>query len=212
MSDFIIIPSTLSTVLSAVNVLVTSLGESPVSTIDPSPSSEVDQALVALNNADLQCQLKGWKWNMEVGFPLTKDTDGKVPLPDQTLMVKQAYYRPSSACDVVQRGLFLYDRENHTYVFETAPFVDCTVRLPWEYLPEAARQYITANACMVFQSSLQDRAPRYRVGANMVSEMLTMLEQHEDSIAGHNAISGNLGVQAGLHGNGSLRRNRRGQS
>lgn len=214
-SDFVIVPNELTSVLSAVNVLITSLGETPLTTIDPPPTSEADQALLAVNQADLSVQTQGWKWNREFAYPLALDGDGKVALPDQTLQVVKAYWDTSSngvAPNFVQRGPYLYNMDDHTDVFEAAPTVDLVVRLGWDLLPEAARQYITRLACLDFQAGLQDRPVKFRVTEAMVKRSRATLEQHEDAISGFNAIQNNIGVQSGLHGTGGLRRNRRGLS
>jgi hypothetical protein len=59
--------------------------------------------------------LKGLANNTERNVVLTPDlTTGKIPLPANTLRVDA---EDSDGADVVQRGSYLYDRENHTFVF-----------------------------------------------------------------------------------------------
>jgi len=211
MSTFIVVPSELTSVLSAVNLLIGSLGETAVSTIDPPPTSDVDDALLALNRADFQVQLKGWSWNREVNVQTTLDGSGRVVLPDQTLRVAAAYYTSRSVLDVVQRGAYLYDREAHSYDFTTkgAPKIDYISRLDWDYLPETARQYIMYKACMEFHAQKQERNILLRVTDARVADALLTLEQYEDEVLRYSTLSDNAGVQTQM---GGSRRNRQGLS
>lgn len=211
MSTFIVVPSELTSVLSAVNLLIGSLGETAVSTIDPPPTSDVDDALLALNRADFQVQLKGWSWNKEKDLQTTLDASGRVVLPDQTLRVAAAYYTSRAVLDVVQRGAYLYDRDEHTYDFTAkgAPKIDYITRLDWEYLPEAARQYIMYKACMEFHAQKQERSILLRVTDARVADALLTLEQYEDEVAQHSTLTNNAGVETQM---GGARRNRQGLS
>ena len=211
MSTFVVVPSELTSVLSAVNLLIGSLGETAVSTIDPPPTSDVDDALLALNRADFQVQLKGWSWNREVNVQTTLDGSGRVVLPDQTLRVAAAYYTSRAVLDVVQRGLYLYDRVEHTYDFtdKGAPKIDYIARLDWEYLPEAARQYIMYKACMEFHAQKQERNILLRVTDDRVADALVALEQYEDEVLRFSTLADNAGVQTQM---GGARRNRQGLS
>jgi hypothetical protein len=208
MSDFIVVPSELTSVLSAVNLLINSIGETSVSTIDPPPTTDVEDALYALDRADKVVQLMGWTWNKEIAFQTSLDVQGRVVLADQTLMITGAYFTPTGYLNVVQRGAYLYDRANHTYTFQTAPLVDYTARLAWEYLPEAARTYIMYLAAQEFHAQKQERVITLQVTEKRLARALIALEQYEDQVGKFNTVTGNVGVQLGLGWN----RNRSGIS
>lgn len=212
MATWLIVPAQLSTTLDAVNVLISTLGESPLESIDPPPTTEAQEALNILNEADLQVQSRGWVWNREDAFPLTLATDGTCPLPAQTLRVVNAYWQGQAddSIEVVQRGNQLYDRTNHTYTFKAAPKVDLIVRLPWDLLPQAARTYVTLSAAQRFNARKQGSNVVLQVNAQDVRDALATLEQQEDEVAKPNTVNGNSSVVSALYGVGGLRRNRAG--
>jgi hypothetical protein len=172
---------------------------------------DVLDALNALNFADLQLQAKGWHWNTEEALLLNRTTENLLPLPDQTLSVKRAYWDTGAfSNDLVQRGKQLYDRANRTFVFRQNVIVDIVARVSWDLLPEAARQYITLHATRRFQAAKQGATVIAQVNQADLTEALTTLEQQEDEAAPNNQITGNLQVQRSLRGDGVRRRNESG--
>jgi hypothetical protein len=140
---------TATTELNAVNIMLGTIGESPIATLEVTGLADVATARNILEEVSRAVQSTGWHFNTETEYPLALDSNGYLPIPSNTLSVDS-----SDSCmtsDVVRRGLRLYDRTNHTYVF-TAPIkVDLVVFLPYEELPEAARHYIAIRAARVFQ-------------------------------------------------------------
>lgn len=200
-ADFIITEDAPTTVLSAVNAMLASIGETRVSTIDPPPTSEVSSALQKLQQADLMVQSRGWSWNTEINLPLLLDGDSKAPLPNFTLRVNAAYYTNRNVLNAIGRGEFLYDRTNHTYVFTTGPlYVDVVARLAWDLLPQAARNFILLTAVQAFQADYQDRPIQVRVTDSMVSMAKTTLEQHEDTQTSLNSVYDNISALNALGG------------
>lgn len=206
MADYVLVPSQLTTILDTVNSLLRSIGETPVDTLEPPPTATVEQALQCLSEADLRVQARGWFWNREENFQTTLDSLGRVVLPDQCLEMQAAYYTSEGLLNVVARGLYLYDRTNHTYTFTTAPKVDYVVRLSWDYLPQAARALIGYEACQAFQASFQDRSIVFRVTDTARLDAQTTLEQAEDRNQQNNTVTGNISVASAVN---SVRRNRR---
>lgn len=209
---FLIVPATPLTQLQAVNVLIASLGESPIESITPPPSSDAEEALGRLNEADLEVQSEGWHWNREKDFQLSLNGDGTVSLPAQTLRMAAAYAsaQNSQPLEITARGLTLYDLGNHTNVFTAAPYVDLIIRLDWDSLPQAARSLITLTAARRFHAGKQGSQVVLEVNAEDLARARAVLEQYEDEDAGANSVNGNLGVVTALYGIGGLRRNRGG--
>jgi len=195
--QFIIIPDQLTTVQDVVNLCLASIGEAPVNTIEPSPGVDVDKALLILNQYDKTVQSKGWWWNQET-FKLSLDADSKIPLPNQTLHVRQAY-RDGMWMNLVDRGGFLYDVDLNSYTFTAPVMVDLIVRQPWENLPDAARMYIGMLTIRSFQAGETDRAVKFQVSAEDVRNAMVTLEQREDEYAHRNAGWGNRSVVSSFY-------------
>lgn len=222
-SDFLL-PMVPSSIQDAVNTLVATVSEGPYSQISPSPSPEVDKALVALNEANRDVQSRGWDWNREYAFQLTLAPDQTCPLPANCYRVTAAYYTATnntlglSSAGVpnkfTKRGSLLYDQINHTFAFTSgvAPACDMILILSWDLLPESARRLITYKAAQKYLSREQMAGPTMQVNSQDMRDAWNVIEQEEDECNSHNTIHGNLHTRSSLYGEGSLRRNRSGLS
>ena len=146
--------ATLTTQLEAVNSMLSYISESPVNEIPADlttlpPSAEIAVNLLAETSREVQSE--GWHFNTEKEYELTADGDNKFPLPVNTIDMDAS----DASLDLVQRGLFVYDRENRTDVFTTSTLkVDVTFLLDFDQLPEQARRYILLRAARMLQVRL----------------------------------------------------------
>lgn len=204
-------PSRLTSKLIAVNMLLRSIGESPVNDLEVSEAVDVANAEATLDEISLAVQSDGWSWNREKNFTLSVNSDGEIPLPDMCLTVTKAYWPDSSGMpineEIVERARKLYDKSNHTYTFDKNVMVDMLVFLDWEEMPELARRYITVRAAKLFQGNFQGSAAVDRVTEDEVARARQALLNVEDQADPSNSISDNVDVQRRLGGRG-VRRNR----
>lgn len=141
---------TLTTELEAINLMLAGIGESPVSSVDDNGVVDAVLARMQLRATSRRVQERGWHWNTDPGMVLPRTfPDGFINVPANTLKVDST--SPDQDVDVVQRGTRLYDRRSHTYSFETALTVNLVSLLPFNELPEAARQFITIASARKFQ-------------------------------------------------------------
>jgi hypothetical protein len=142
---------TLTSRLDAVNAMLGTIGDAPINSIETgSLPAEVQTAVNILHETSRKVQTRGWNFNSESDFELSKNANGNINLPGNTLKVDltiEDWQR-----NVVQRGLRLYDRQNHTYVFTSNVKVDLVMFLSWDELPESAREYIKIRAARIFQA------------------------------------------------------------
>lgn len=188
----------LTTELSAVNTMLAAIGEAPVNTITDSPSADVALAKNRLSVVSRLIQSGNWHFNSESEFPLTRDiTTNKIALPANTIRVDSA---PSEyAVDWIQRDGFLYDRENHTFVFTKNVKVDIAFLLPFDSLPEQARYYIAVKAARQFQASVVGSAilEQFTKQDEMEARM-TFMDMEADT-ADHNMLNDSWAVARVLH-------------
>ena len=137
-----------TTELQAVNNMLASIGESPVSTLDTGTVVDADLAQTLLFNVNRQVQALGLHCNSEVDYPLSPNEDGEIILPANTLRVDEVY--GASSRDLTQRGSRLYDRNNRTFVIDESVTLDIVMMLPFDELPEAVRWYIAVKASRIF--------------------------------------------------------------
>ena len=126
------------------------IGESPINSLSDLLTADAVIARNILNEVSKSVQSKGWNFNREQGFPMNPDiTTKEITLPDNFIFVE-----PEDGRDVAIRSNKLYDRENHTYKFDSSFTADIIQLLNFDELPEQARYYITIRASRIFQTRI----------------------------------------------------------
>lgn len=137
-----------TTELQAVNLMLESIGESPVSSLADAGLGDVAIAKDILGRANREVQAKGWHWNRDYEYSMARDVDSKIPVGSSILEIDSD--GSSASLDVVVRGGFLWDRGNKRYTFDAAITCSVTWLLEFESIPEAARNYIAVLASRRF--------------------------------------------------------------
>lgn len=140
------------TELEAVNMMLASIGEAPINTLDVAGLVSARTAYTLLKRTSLEVQQEGWHFNTELQMKLPLNSGGEAHLPSNTLRVDVS--GPDEWRKVVQRGTRLYDVEKHSYKFDRDLTVDLVVGLGFDELPQAARHYITVKAGRRFTNGL----------------------------------------------------------
>lgn len=179
-----------TTKLDAVNTMLSAIGEAPVNSLS-SGLVEAEIAETILNTVDREVQSMGWHFNTEYKKSFAQDTNGEVPLG--TDILRADAHLDANSKDLVQRGLRMYDRKNHTFAIKQAVNLDVVVQLDFADLPEVAKRYVTLKATRIFQ----DRV----VGSNTLhdfqerDEMVALMELKEfDQASDDNNIFDNYDV------------------
>lgn len=180
--------TTPSTELEAVNAILATIGESPVDTIDDTDgplASDVDTAVRTLRSVNREVQAVGWTFNIEYEYPLVRGIDGFLNVPSNCL-----HADPDGSFldrDGVLRGSRLYDRKNHTYVWDKDITATVKLLLPFEELPQAARDYIAIRAARRFQAGAVGSQVLHAFSQEDEFRALAFI-QHEES----DALDGNV--------------------
>jgi len=139
------------TELEAVNTMLITIGEQPVSSLDNLAGlQDASIARQILSNISRAVQSKGWTFNLDLQVTYTPDANGQINLGSNVLRIDTTSKVRSTTKDIVERGGKLYDRENNTSVFTDDIKVDRVIVLNFDDLPEAARRYIATRAARVF--------------------------------------------------------------
>jgi hypothetical protein len=155
-----------TTKLDAVNTMLSAIGEAPVNSLS-SGLVEAEIAETILNTVDREVQSEGWHFNTEYKKSFAQDTNGEIPLGNDVLRADA--HLDANSKDLVQRGLRMYDRKNHTFAIKQAVKLDVVVQLDFEDMPEVAKRYVTLKATRIFQ----DRV----VGSNTLHDFQERDEQ-----------------------------------
>ena len=136
--------------IEAINIVLSTISEAPISTLDLSGDLNVTVARQMLYDTSREVQSEGWYFNTEEDYLLVRNNDSKIPVPNNCLFLDTSDLN-NSDLDVTLRGSLLYDRTNHTYVFAYDIYADMYLFLTWDELPQVARQYITIKTARKFQ-------------------------------------------------------------
>jgi hypothetical protein len=182
--------SNYTTELEAVNVMLSAIGSSPVSSL--SGGAEVSIAKNILTETRREVLSRGWAFNYETKVTMTP-VAGEVALAENVLRIDgSAGYNGNR--DIVQRGTLLYDRAGHTYAFDQDVTVDVTYTLDWSLLPEVARRYIMIRATRVFADRIIGYGPQHTYNVQDEYMALSDLKDAEGDTADHNMLTGNYDV------------------
>lgn len=142
---------TKTTLLEAVNVLLTNIGEQPVDSLNNEQVLDARIAEDTLIEFLKEGQLRGWSWNTEYAYPFEVDTDQQIVLPGNLIRWSPDPY--AYGRQYIQRGKRVYDKGNRTYKFDsTVTHIDADVvwMLSWDDCPEAFTRWTTIRAARVF--------------------------------------------------------------
>ena len=176
--------------LEAVNRVLQMMGEAPVNSLNGQYGLAL-QAQDSLNDVSRKLQSEGWSFNTDREKLLQRNasTNEIAVGPNISRVVIDAYRYP--ALDVVQRGGKLYDRYNNTYVFDEDLYVDVTIILEWEELPEHARQYITIKAGRQLQEAILGSVDLTKINLTAEMEAKALFLDEETVVSDHSMLRGN---------------------
>jgi hypothetical protein len=140
------------TELHAINSILGAIGQSSVTTLN-FENPEVALIYRTLNEVSVQVQSEGWSFNTEYHYPLTPDEGGEIVYPDNVIQMDLCDTEDPSI-DTVRRNGKLYDKYNHTFVFEAPIYFDMVWKFDFEDLPSPFKQYITYRASRIVAAKL----------------------------------------------------------
>ena len=164
----------LDTELSAVNTILGSIGQSPISTLDyDNPEVAFVYNLLKESNQDVQNE--GWIFNRENHIKYTTDSDDKIIIDSDVIRMdmEDGWDRTRDFVrrkDTTDNKWKVYDRVNHTFEFPDDDYFHFNVvrLLKFEDIPTVFQRYIIYKAA--------GRAAVQLVGNPQLQEMLGTFE------------------------------------
>ena len=183
------------TELDAVNIMLATIAESPVQSLENSSHEDVMMARQVLEQASREVQDEGWYFNIEHHYPLSPDENGGIRLPDNILSADVEH----SDFNVVTRGGRLYDMTKHTYKFDKPLLVTVKWALPFDELPETAKNHIAAYASRLFQAKALGSETLHQFTGESVMRTRAALLREEVNNIDANFLSGNINTYTGAN-------------
>lgn len=179
-----------TTELEAVNSILASIGEAPVSSLEDTGVLDASMALRTLREVNREVQGRGWHFNMDIDYPLAPSyPEGYIEVPRNSIRCEPS--DPMDIMDFTVRGRKLYDRRHHTFVFSKTVKVKMITLLPFEDIPQFARNYIAVRAARTFQQNTVGSPELSSFKDIDEARALVQLKEAEASTADYNILTDN---------------------
>ena len=174
-------PTTM-TELEAVNVLLTTIGEAPVNTLQGKQTTDVAIAQQILNEVNREVQSRGWHFNTEYDVELIPDNSKFITPPIDAVRVDIPDF------DIVIRNGKLFNLRTRTNTFEDK--IKATVIYLQDFLviPEPAKRYVATRAARIFSDRMLNSESLNRFIANDEQSALIDLKEFEGDTAKHSMM------------------------
>ena len=172
--------TTRTTELEAVNTILSTIGEAPLSTLTGSLPVDGTTAKNILNEISREVQSAGWHFNTQYKVDLTRDANDKIPVGTDVVRVQLNDKYDKSSYDVVQRGTSLFNLAKNSETFDQ-DFTENTLiyLLDFEKLPEQARRYITIRSARVFHDRTLGANTLHKFSSEDEARSLSVMKQAE---------------------------------
>ena len=136
------------TELSAVNSILGSIGQSPITALDDTALQNPEISFIKniLDEVNKDVQTTGWHFNTQTKVKRSPDGNGNYIVPVDAILYDISDGQVDRNRDVVRRGGKLYDLVHQTDVFTQDFYFDIISLLPFTDLPPAIQRYIIARA------------------------------------------------------------------
>ena len=162
--------------LQAVNLMLSNIGETPVSTLTGSGDAYVSIAQTVLGEVTRAVQEEGWEFNTDKDYDITPDVNDNIVIADNVITMDTC----RGGVDVTVRQGKLYNKEDHTFLFTETSY---EVEIIWEFdyadTPQYIRQYIATRAARVFADRMQGDETGARLSADDEQHALKVAKRHD---------------------------------
>jgi hypothetical protein len=175
---------TRTTELEAINTILSTIGEAPLSTLTGSLPVDGTMAKSVLNEINREVQSMGWHFNTQPKVTLSKDAgNSTIPLATNVLRVElNPYLHSKTDYDIVQRDNILFNLVTNTSTFtEDLKDVKVVYLLDFADIPEQAKRYITIRSARVFHDRTLGANTLHKFSVEDEEKSLVILRQAEAS-------------------------------
>lgn len=141
------------TELEAVNAMLLSIGQAPVSTLSVTGIKDVNIARLQLKASTRRCLSMGWDFNTDTAYEVSPTVEGIIPVPVGALSADPV--DPSEDVTIRRHPsgvMAFFNKTDNTFTYTTPLSLKVIWGFPFEDLPECARNYIATWAGRRFQS------------------------------------------------------------
>ena len=173
--------------LAAVNIVLSNIGQAPVTTVD-NDNPMVVMAANTIEEVSNSLQSEGWTFNTERAYPFTPQPDQRIAIPDNVLQLDSAYY---STLETVIRSGYLYDKRSHSFKFDQKLYLDVTWLIEFDDLPSAFKQYVAMRSANLFAGRSVGSAEAVRFGEREEAQARAAMMEYETQQGDYNMLGTN---------------------
>ena len=172
-------PTNATQELPAINQILSSCGQAPVTTLDQT-NPDVAIAYDTLLQVSREVQAEGWTFNKEYHYEFTPDNDDQILIPSNILQIKLTENSANMDKDGVRRSGKLYDRHNHTYDW-TDDTVECDIvwEFDWVDLPQPIQDFIVARSATFVSQRIVGDTEQYQMLQQQEAYMRALALEYE---------------------------------
>tara|TARA_R100001530_G_scaffold99389_1_gene69091 strand:+ start:557 stop:1186 length:630 start_codon:yes stop_codon:yes gene_type:complete len=153
--------------LPAVNQILASVGQAPVTTLDQT-NPDVAIAYDTLLQVSREVQAEGWSFNIETEYEDQTNSDKEYVITNDMLQVDlSSSDNTYSTKNVVRRNGKLYDKYNHTHEITDTENEEIKLDVVWKYdwvdLPVPIQDYIVSRAAAIVSSRIVGDGQQYQI-------------------------------------------------
>ena len=168
--------------LPAVNEILASVGQAPVTTLDQT-NPDVAIAYDTLLNVSREVQAEGWTFNTEEFYELIPDANGEIIIANNILQI-DLHDEKDTEYESVRRDGKLYEKTNHTYDWTTLTNwekVPCDIvwLFDWVDLPRPIQDFIVARAAAIVSSRIVGDGQQYQILAQKELQNRALAMEYE---------------------------------
>ena len=158
------IPISTDTELSAVNSILGSIGQSPITTlqasggVDPLANPEISFIKNLLDEVNKDVQVSGWHFNTQHRVKQSPDANGNYIVPQNSILYDISDGQIDRDTDVTKIDGKLYDLVHQTDVFTKDYYYDIITLYRFADVPPAIQRYIIARAAVRAATQLVSNA------------------------------------------------------
>jgi len=187
------------TELESINILLSVIGEAPISQLSDIQANEIDDSALAqrtLAEVNRDVQAEGWSWNIDRSVSLQPDQANQYLLPGNTLRTSFSPNQYGSN-QYVARGYRIWDKVRRTYEIAEhlnhEPLVvdELVTQLEWDELSHAAQYYITIRASRIYAERFVNSNLIYTYSVQDEEAARAQLIRSEESSLSNNLLWGN---------------------
>lgn len=177
------------TKLEAVNIVLDSIGETPVSSLTSGlPDAEAAEA--KLDEVTTEVLAKGWHQNTNYNVKLTRNYLNKIVIPNTYIKVDTVGENKELNVTVrtEQNVRYLFDLKKQTFIFDTDPYCNVVIKLDFPDLTPTMQLYIARKAARTFQESAMGSAALDSFTVRSEAESYAALLDSEAEVEDNNIL------------------------